>query len=118
MARRLVFYVIEALILTIPVGVGLSLVAHAARRFGQPPFSISWRLLGVVFLTLAMVGIVLGERFGPAVIPQYYVAGIIVAGGVLLWMASAGLFCLQRRRRTDSWRANSRHGTRRNHDEG
>ena len=84
MSRRIIFYVIEALILTIPIGLGLFLAARAEYRFSPPVRVASVRWLLVFFLALCVIDTALGERFGPVVIPQYYVAAIVLIGGALL----------------------------------
>jgi len=87
MTRRLVFYFAEALFLMIPIGIGLALAASAARRRGREVSLTAARLV-VIFLVLALVDTVLGQRFGPSVIPQYYFAGTVLVCGAIIWAAS------------------------------
>ena len=87
MTRRLAFYFAEALFLMIPIGIGFSLAASAARRRGRT-VSLSARRLLMIFLVLVLADAVLGQRFGPAVIPQYYFAGTVLVFGVIVALVS------------------------------
>jgi hypothetical protein len=83
-ARRVIFYIGEALVLTIPVGLGLFLAARAEYRFSPFRGVMLTRWLLGIFLMLCVVDTVLGERYGPALIPQYYVAALVLLAGASL----------------------------------
>ena len=84
MTRRLAFYFAEALFLMIPIGIGLGLAANAARRRGHAVSLNVTRLL-TICAALALADEELGKRFGPAFIPQYYLAGAVLLLGVIIW---------------------------------
>jgi len=85
---RLVFYLAEAGLLTIPIACGLLLLQKAARRLGYRFFAVTPVRLATVFGGLAVIGAATGELVGPQCIVQYYVALLALACGILCWLAS------------------------------
>jgi hypothetical protein len=85
---RLLFYVAEAALLTIPTAVGLLLVHRAARRLRYRVFEVTRLRLAAIFAGLAVFGAATGELVGPQCIVQYYVAVLAAALGALSWVGS------------------------------
>ena len=88
MLDRLLFYVAEAALLTIPTAGGWLLLQKAAMPFGYRIRRITrWRL-AAVFATFAAFGALTGELIGPQSILQYDVALGTLTVGAASWLAS------------------------------
>jgi len=85
---RLAFYLAEACVLAIPLAGGLLLGERAARAWGRQVPHLTWPRVGMVALFLAGFDTLTGELFGPRVILQYYLAGLVFTAGVALWVLS------------------------------
>lgn len=85
---RLAFYLAEACALTVPVTCGLLLGRRAARSWGWTAPAVTWRRIVAVALVMGIFGTITGELFGPRVIWQYYLSGIVLTVGLVLWAVS------------------------------
>lgn len=83
---RLTFYLAEACALTVPLTVGLLLGQRAARSWGWAVPAVTWPRVGATALLLTVFDTLTGELFGPRVILQYHLTGLVFAVGVVMWI--------------------------------
>jgi hypothetical protein len=86
--RHLIFYLVEAALLSLVAWTGLTLALTGLRRLGASVRMRKLRTLLGLWLLFSVVGVACGERFGPEFVTLYYVSVAIALGGVAIVLVS------------------------------
>ena len=83
---HLLFYLVEAALLSAVAWVGLALAINGLRRLGAPFRMHGVQTLLVLWVLLTIVDLIFSERFGPEFVTSYHICFALAIGGAALWV--------------------------------